>query len=78
MVNAEGSERARALAAFQVGQWQLCVDALLAAWAQGAGHPLDAVLLSRCFAELGDRDRAIHWAESSRVFLDRVEGLLSK
>lgn len=46
--------RRQAIALCGAGKWQSCIDVVLGVTALGTIHPVDAVLLSRCYRALGD------------------------
>lgn len=63
--------RRQAIAMYEAGKPQACVDIVLGVTALGSVHPLDALLLSRCYRSLGrttDADVSeAHYAELMAV-----------
>lgn len=55
---AQKDMRRQAIALCGAGKWQACVDVVLGVTALGTVHPVDAVLLSRCYRALGDAQSA--------------------
>ncbi len=62
--------RRQAIAFHGAGKYQECVDLVLGISALGSIHPVDAKLLSLCYAELGQKDAAdscqLHFEEMMR------------
>lgn len=46
--------RRQAIALHTAGKWQACIDVVLGVTALGSVHPVDALLLARCYRQLGD------------------------
>lgn len=51
--------RRQAIALCGAGKWQACIEVVLGVTALGSIHPVDAVLLSRCYRALGDSFSAL-------------------
>ncbi len=68
-----GELRAQAEAFYTAGKWQQCVDVLMGLWELEELRPIDPVLLSRCFEELGDAERASVCAKIAHDLLDRAQ-----
>lgn len=45
--------RRQAVALFETGKWDRCVQVVLGVVALGSVHPADAIMLSRCYDRLG-------------------------
>lgn len=50
--------RRQAIALHEAGKWQACIDVVLGVTALGSVHPLDALLLARCYRVLDDLPQA--------------------
>lgn len=51
--------RRQAIALYEAGKWQACIDVVLGVSALGSVHPLDALLLARSYRALGDAVKAL-------------------
>ena len=67
-----GELRDQAHALFGAGKWQRCIDVLLGLEALGNVKPLDPLMLSRCFDELMDADRASMYAKIADGVLSQL------
>jgi hypothetical protein len=65
--------RAQGYALYRAGKWQRCADVVLGLVALGDLEPWDPVILSRCFDELGDPDRAAICAKVAEVILAELD-----
>ena len=50
--------RRQAIALHGAGKWRACVDVVLGVTALGSVHPVDALLLARCYRQLGELEAA--------------------
>lgn len=66
------SLRNQAFALFETGHWERCRDVALGLAALGRVHLVDALMLSRCYRELGHTDEAEAFAEHAERFLDAL------
>lgn len=57
---AQKDMRRQAIALCGSGRFRACIDVVLGVTALGTVHPVDAVLLSRCYRALGDVAAAEH------------------
>jgi hypothetical protein len=73
---AELREQARVL--YHSEKWARCIQLMFAIDALGAIEPFDAVILSRCFDELGDPESAEDVAVLAQGMLKRLDGLLGE
>lgn len=68
--------RAQARALYHAGRWARALEIAFALDALGAIEPFDAVMVSRCFDELGDTENAIASARVAEELLAQLEALL--
>ena len=70
--------RKQALVLYRAGKWQRCASVLLAVMELGDRAPLDPVMLSRCYDELGDTGSADRWAAVANEVLGQLDRILGE
>ncbi len=66
--------RRQAIALFGAGKLTACIDVLLGLAALGSVHPVDPLMLSRCYAALGEVDNAALCAEHYERMMKAIGG----
>ena len=69
--------RRQAVALYGAGKWDACVKLVLGVVALGSVHPADALLLAKCYTELGNRNAAeqctAHYEQMMRAVEENKE-----
>ena len=70
--------RRQAEALYRSGKWRRCIALLEAVMELGDRTPLDPVMLSRCYDELGETGSAARWAEVAQQVLGGLDRIIAE
>src|SRR5258708_19072466 len=65
--------RAQSFAFYRAGKWERCIDVVLGLVSLGNVEPWDPVMLSRCFDEIDDPERASACAKIAEIMLTDLD-----